>query len=148
MTTQSADLLHTPLFERHQELGAKCADFGGWEMPIEYSGAVAEHGAVRSTVGIFDVSHMGKLRISGPGAVVALNSIVASDLAKIGNGQAQYSMLCNEHGGVIDDFIIYRFTEAMFSSFPMQQTRPRFFNGSASHSLRGSQLKICTMNTE
>ena len=111
MTTQSADLLHTPLFERHQELGAKCADFGGWEMPIEYSGAVAEHGAVRSTVGIFDVSHMGKLRISGPGAVVALNSIVASDLAKIGNGQAQYSMLCNEHGGVIDDFIIYRFTE-------------------------------------
>lgn len=111
MATRSADLLHTPLFSRHQELGAKCADFGGWEMPIEYSGAVAEHWAVRSTVGIFDVSHMGKLRITGPGAIAALNSIVASDLAKIGNGQAQYSMLCNEQGGVIDDFIIYRFTE-------------------------------------
>jgi aminomethyltransferase len=111
MATQSADLLHTPLFARHQELGAKCADFGGWEMPIEYSGAVAEHAAVRSRVGIFDVSHMGKLRITGPGAIAALNSIVASDLAKIGNGQAQYSMLCNEDGGVIDDFIIYRFTE-------------------------------------
>ena len=111
MATQSADLLHTPLFSRHQELGAKCADFGGWEMPIEYSGAVAEHGAVRSRVGIFDVSHMGKLRVTGPGAIAALNAIVASDLAKIGNGQAQYSMLCNEKGGVIDDFIIYRFTE-------------------------------------
>lgn len=111
MAIQSADLLHTPLFSRHQELGAKCADFGGWEMPIEYSGAVAEHAAVRSRVGIFDVSHMGKLRITGPGAVAALNSIVASDLAKIGNGQAQYSMLCNEQGGVVDDFIIYRFTE-------------------------------------
>jgi len=111
MATQSADLLHTPLFSRHQELGAKCADFGGWEMPIEYSGAVAEHAAVRSYVGIFDVSHMGKLRVTGPGAIAALNSIVASDLAKIGNGQAQYSMLCNEVGGVIDDFIVYRFTE-------------------------------------
>ncbi len=111
MATQSADLLHTALFARHQELGAKCADFGGWEMPIEYSGAVTEHGAVRSSVGIFDVSHMGKLRVTGPGAVTALNAIVASDLAKIGNGQAQYSMLCNENGGVIDDFIIYRFTE-------------------------------------
>jgi len=111
MATQSADLLHTPLFSRHQELGAKCADFGGWEMPIEYSGAVAEHAAVRSSVGIFDVSHMGKLRITGPGTIAALNLIVASDLAKIGNGQAQYSMLCNEHGGIIDDFIIYRFTE-------------------------------------
>ena len=111
MSTQSADLLRTPLFSRHQELGAKCADFGGWEMPIEYSGAVAEHAAVRSRVGIFDVSHMGKLRVTGPGAIAALNTIVASDLAKIGNGQAQYSMLCNAQGGVVDDFIIYRFTE-------------------------------------
>ena len=111
MSTQPSDLLHTPLFASHQKLGAKCADFGGWEMPIEYEGAVAEHGAVRSTVGVFDVSHMGKLRVTGPGAVSALNSIVASDLAKIGNGQAQYSMLCNESGGVVDDFIIYRFTE-------------------------------------
>ncbi len=111
MSPQSADLLHTPLFASHQKLGAKCADFGGWEMPIEYSGAVAEHGAVRSTVGVFDVSHMGKLRITGAGTISALNAIVANDLAKIGNGQAQYSMLCNESGGVVDDFIIYRFTE-------------------------------------
>jgi aminomethyltransferase len=105
------DLRHTPLHLEHQSLGAKCADFGGWEMPIEYSGAVAEHQAVRTAVGIFDVSHMGKLRITGPGAVTSLNSVVTSDLGKITAGQAQYSMLCNEHGGVIDDFIVYRYSD-------------------------------------
>ncbi len=87
------------------------ADFGGWEMPIEYSGAVAEHDAVRNSVGIFDVSHMGKLRITGPGAVGALNAIVTSELGKVTAGQAQYSMLCNDSGGVIDDFIIYRYSD-------------------------------------
>lgn len=108
VAVMALDLLHTPLFPEHQSLGAKCADFGGWEMPIEYSGAVAEHRAVRTAVGIFDVSHMGKLRIHGPGAVAALNRLVTSDLGKIVAGQAQYSMLCNAHGGVIDDFIVYR----------------------------------------
>ena len=105
------DLLHTPLYPEHKTLGAKCANFGGWEMPIEYSGAVAEHHAVRTSVGIFDVSHMGKLRITGPGAVAALNGIVTSELGKITAGQAQYSMLCNDSGGVIDDFIIYRYSD-------------------------------------
>ncbi len=105
------DLRHTPLWSEHESLGAKCADFGGWEMPIEYSGAVAEHQAVRTTVGIFDVSHMGKLRITGPGAVSALNTIVTNDLGKITSGQAQYSMLCNERGGVLDDFIVYRYSD-------------------------------------
>lgn len=107
----STDLKRTPLFPAHQALGAKCADFGGWEMPIEYSGAVAEHDAVRNSVGIFDVSHMGKLRITGPGAVTALNAIVTSDLGKISSGQAQYSMLCNATGGIIDDFIVYRISD-------------------------------------
>ena len=107
----ATDLKRTPLFPIHQGLGAKLADFGGWEMPIEYSGAVAEHAAVRHSVGIFDVSHMGKLRITGPGAVSALNAIVTSELGKVSTGQAQYSMLCNDVGGVIDDFIIYRHSE-------------------------------------
>jgi aminomethyltransferase len=107
----ATDLKRTPLFPKHQELGAKMANFGGWEMPIEYSGAVAEHDSVRNTVGIFDVSHMGKLRISGPGAVSALNAIVTSELGKITAGQAQYSMLCNDAGGVVDDFIVYRYSD-------------------------------------
>lgn len=79
-------------------------------MPIEYQGVVAEHGAVRSAVGIFDVSHMGKVRIHGPGAADALNAVLANDLARIGDGQAQYTMLCNDRGGVIDDLIVYRWS--------------------------------------
>lgn len=103
-----ADLKRTPLFPRHEALGAKIADFGGWAMPIEYDGVVAEHTAVREHVGIFDVSHMGKLRITGDGALDAVNAIVTNDINRIADGQAQYSMLCNEAGGVIDDLIVYR----------------------------------------
>lgn len=87
------------------------ADFGGWEMPIEYDGTVAEHTAVREAVGIFDVSHMGKVAIHGPGAVAWVNTVLANDLDRIGAGQAQYSMLLNESGGVIDDLIVYRWSD-------------------------------------
>lgn len=97
-----------PLHETHLSLGAKMGPFGGWDMPIEYtSGTVAEHTAVRSAVGIFDVSHMGKVRILGNGAYAFANSVFTNDLNRIKPGQAQYSMLCNEAGGVIDDLIVY-----------------------------------------
>ncbi len=86
------------------------ADFGGWEMPIEYQGVLAEHSAVRSAAGLFDVSHMGKVRVHGPGAVDFLNGVLANDLARVDDGQAQYSMLCNDEGGVIDDLIVYRWS--------------------------------------
>ena len=102
-------LQRTPLFDRHVALGAKLADFGGWEMPIEYTGTVGEHTAVRESVGIFDVSHMGKMRITGPGAADFVNTLVANDVNRIGDGQAQYSMLCTEDGGIVDDLIVYRF---------------------------------------
>ena len=105
------DLKHTPLYSRHESLGAKIADFGGWAMPIEYTGVVAEHEAVRSDVGIFDVSHMGKLRFTGEAALTAVNAIVVNDINRIGDGQAQYSMLCTPTGGVIDDLIVYRVSE-------------------------------------
>lgn len=101
----------TPLYDRHVALGAKIVDFGGWDMPIEYAGVVAEHTAVRENVGAFDVSHMGKVRVHGPGAVEFINACVTNDLGKIGPGQAQYSMLCNENGGVIDDLIMYRWAD-------------------------------------
>jgi aminomethyltransferase len=104
-------LKKTPLFDRHVALGAKTADFGGWDMPIEYSGVVAEHTAVRTAVGVFDVSHMGKVAVYGEGAVDFLNSILANDLDRIPAGKAQYSMLCNESGGVIDDLIVYRWSD-------------------------------------
>jgi aminomethyltransferase len=104
-------LKKTPLFDRHVALGAKTADFGGWDMPIEYSGVVAEHTAVRTAVGVFDVSHMGKVAVYGEAAVDFLNSILANDLDRIPAGKAQYSMLCNESGGVIDDLIVYRWSD-------------------------------------
>lgn len=102
------ELKRTPLYDRHVALGAKIADFSGWEMPIEYTGVVAEHTAVREAVGIFDVSHMGKLRIRGAGALDAVNAIVTNDINRIADGQAQYSLLCNDNGGAIDDLIVYR----------------------------------------
>lgn len=105
------DLKRTPLHGRHAAAGAKTADFGGWDMPIEYEGVVAEHTAVRTAVGIFDVSHMGKARIHGPGAVDFLNSTLANDLGRVGSGQAQYTMLLNDRGGVIDDLIVYRWAD-------------------------------------
>ena len=104
----------SPLHQRHVSLGAKLADFGGWDMPIEYpaqsgGGVIAEHTAVRERVGIFDVSHLGKAEIIGEGALEFLNSAITNDLNKISDGQAQYTMLCDDQtGGVIDDLIVYR----------------------------------------
>ncbi len=99
--------LHSPLHDRHEALGAKLGDFGGWLMPIEYGGTVAEHTAVREAVGVFDVSHLGKASVVGPGAADFLNSVLTNDLGRIGPGQAQYTLLCNEAGGVVDDLIAY-----------------------------------------
>ena len=104
------ELRHTPLHARHLDRGAKTADFGGWDMPIEYVGTVAEHTAVRTAVGLFDVSHMGKVSVTGAGALDFLNGVLANDLNRIEDGQAQYSMLCNGEGGVIDDLIVYRWS--------------------------------------
>jgi aminomethyltransferase len=105
----TSSLLHTPLHDRHEALGAKLADFGGWEMPIEYpgGGVLKEHAAVREAVGLFDVSHLGKMRVSGVGARDFVNSQFTNDLSRIDVGQAQYSMLCDESGGVVDDLIVY-----------------------------------------
>ena len=112
--------LESPLYKWHINAGAKMADFGGWQMPIEYgkeigalsaSGVIAEHTAVRTSVGIFDVSHLGKIEIKGEGALAFLNKIITNDLNKIGNANAQYNLLCDESGGVIDDLIVYRYSE-------------------------------------
>ncbi|GAA1284180.1 glycine cleavage system aminomethyltransferase GcvT [Pseudonocardia aurantiaca] len=102
------DLLTSPLHDRHTALGATLGAFGGWSMPISYpAGTVAEHTAVRSAVGVFDVSHLGKLSITGPGAADFVNRCFTADLGKIGSGQAQYTLCCAESGGVVDDVIVY-----------------------------------------
>jgi aminomethyltransferase len=105
---------NSPLADKHLQLSAKMADFGGWLMPIEYpgGGVLAEHAAVREKVGIFDVSHLGKVSVKGPGALEFLNSVFTNDLNRISDGQAQYTLHCNSGGGVIDDLIVYRNSES------------------------------------
>ena len=96
-----------PLEDRHRELGATFAEFGGWLMPVSYAGTVAEHTATRTTVGLFDVSHLGKALVTGPGAADYVNAAFTNDLGRIGPGKAQYTLCCNDDGGVIDDLIAY-----------------------------------------
>ena len=102
------NLRRTPLYERHAELGAKLVPFAGWEMPVTYEGIREEHSAVRTHAGMFDVSHMGEVEVEGPGALAFLQRVLSNDLAKIELGGAQYSCLCNEEGGVLDDLFAYR----------------------------------------
>jgi len=102
-----SELLHGPLEDRHRELGASFAEFGGWLMPVSYAGTVSEHNATRNAVGLFDVSHLGKALLRGPGAAQFVNSALTNDLGRIGPGKAQYTLCCTESGGVIDDLIAY-----------------------------------------
>jgi aminomethyltransferase len=110
----------SPLNQKHLDLKAKMADFGGWMMPIEYPGAgvLAEHAAVRERVGIFDVSHLGKASVRGVGALQFLNKCLTNDLTKIHDGSAQYTLLCTPEGGVVDDLIAYRNSETDFFLVP------------------------------
>jgi aminomethyltransferase len=101
--------LTSPLHDRHVAAGAKLADFSGWSMPIEYAGGgvLAEHTAVREAVGLFDVSHLGTATVRGPGAAAFVDSCLSNDLSRIAPGQAQYTLCCDESGGVVDDLIVY-----------------------------------------
>lgn len=105
--SNEADLLHGPLEDRHRDLGASFAEFGGWLMPVSYAGTVSEHNATRNAVGLFNVSHLGKALVRGTGAARFVNSALTNDLNRIGPGKAQYTLCCNESGGVIDDLIAY-----------------------------------------
>src|SRR3954454_3593055 len=101
-------LRRSPLHDRHVALGARMAEFGGWEMPIQYTGVVEEHVAVREAVGVFDVSHLGNAVVQGPGAKEFVNACFTNDLDRIGPGQAQYTLCCDDAtGGVVDDLIGY-----------------------------------------
>ena len=100
----------TPLYPTHQRLGAKLIEFGGWEMPVQYTSIVDEHLAVRKAAGLFDISHMGEILVSGPAAESFLNQTLTNDVRKLTPGQGQYTLCCNENGGVIDDLYAYRLT--------------------------------------
>jgi len=104
-------LLRTPLYERHVALGARLVPFAGWEMPVQYEGVIQEHRAVRTDAGAFDVSHMGEIDVEGPRALELLQGLLSNDLAKLEDGKAQYTLLTNERGGIIDDLIVYRLSQ-------------------------------------
>src|SRR5689334_1386023 len=100
-------LLRTPLYDRHVALGARLVPFAGWEMPVQYEGVIPEHLAVRRDCGVFDVSHMGELEVEGPRARELLQGLLSNDLDRIGPDRAQYTLLTNDEGGIVDDLIVY-----------------------------------------
>ncbi len=104
------NLLRTPFFEHHKAAGGRLIDFGGWELPVQYTGIIEEHKQVRSSVGLFDVSHMGEVFLRGPGALDAIRYLVTNSI-DIPNGHAQYTAMCNPSGGIVDDLIVYRLSD-------------------------------------
>lgn len=115
MTTSS--LLHTPLYEWHAAHGARLVDFAGWAMPVHYGSVVEEHEATRRHAGLFDVSHMGRLRFEGPGAAALLDALVTRRVTDQRPGQVRYALICNERGGVLDDVLIYHLAHAAGGSY-------------------------------
>ena len=117
------ELRSTALVKRHRELGARLIDFAGWDMPVSYSGILEEHRAVRERVGLFDLSHMGEVWVSGPGAAAGLAAALVSDPPRLAIGRAHYSMICADDGGIIDDLIVYRVAEDRFMVVPNASNR-------------------------
>jgi aminomethyltransferase len=107
-------LKRTSLFDEHEKLGGKLVEFGGWEMPVHYTSILDEHQAVRTAAGIFDISHMGELLVGGSAAETFLNQTLTNDVRKLDIGQGQYTLMCNESGGVIDDLYLYRIADAQY----------------------------------
>jgi aminomethyltransferase len=107
-------LQRTPLYERHVSLGARLVPFAGYEMPVQYEGVIAEHRAVRTDCGAFDVSHMGELHLDGPTAHEFLQRMLSNDLDRIGDGRSQYTLLTNEEGGIVDDLVVFRFAHGQY----------------------------------
>ena len=113
----------TALVERHRSLGGRLIDFAGWEMPVQYQGILDEHRAVRQRAGLFDLSHMGEVWVSGPGAGPGLAAALVSDPTRLAVGRAQYSMICADDGGIIDDLIVYRVADERFMVVPNASNR-------------------------
>ena len=110
----SDDLKRTPLFDIQKQLGARMIGFGGWEMPVQYSSIVDEHLAVRSNVGILDLSHMGEIEVRGSGALPLIQRLITNDASKLSDGRVLYSPMCTETGGIVDDLLVYRFDASRY----------------------------------
>jgi aminomethyltransferase len=136
-----ATLKRTPLFERHLELEARMVPFAGWEMPVQYQGVVAEHRAVRADCGAFDVSHMGQLHVDGPTALAFLKEMLSNDVERLDDGQAQYTLLTNEQGGVVDDLIAYRLAHGQYLLVVNASNRATAFDWFKDREPRGTEVR-------
>ncbi len=150
--TANSDNLRTALYQTHVGLGARMVPFGGWDMPVQYAGVIAEVGAVRGGAGMFDVSHMGRLHIGGPNAAGLLDILLTGSASDLRLGRARYCFICNRDGGVIDDTIFYRLSDDEFLLIPNAGNRPQvvlWFDRQLAHHFdgRGVQITDRTMLT-
>ena len=134
-------LHRTPLYERHRALNARMVPFAGWEMPVQYEGVIQEHRAVRSDCGVFDVSHMGEFEVEGPKAHVLLQSLLSNDLEKLEPGGAQYTLLTNERGGIVDDLIVYRLEPGRYLLIVNASNREPDFQWLKEREIAGSDVR-------
>jgi aminomethyltransferase len=134
-------LQRTPLHDRHVAIGVRMVPFAGWEMPVQYAGVIPEHKAVRTDCGVFDVSHMGELEVEGPRATELLQATLSNDLEKIGPGQAQYTLLTNERGGIIDDLIAYRLDDFRYLLIVNAANREPDFRWLKEREIPGSDVR-------
>jgi aminomethyltransferase len=134
-------LQRTPLHDRHVALGARMVPFAGWEMPVQYEGPIPEHRAVRTDAGLFDVSHMGQIEVEGPRALELLQGLLSNDLGRVDPGGAQYTLLTNERGGIVDDLIAYRLDEHRFLLVVNASNRESDFDWIRERELRGSDVR-------
>src|SRR5438445_2748615 len=134
-------LQRTPLHDRHIALGARMVPFAGWEMPVQYEGVIQEHRAVRTDAGVFDVSHMGEIEVEGPQADAFLQSLLSNDLGKVEPGQAQYTLLTNERGGIIDDLIAYRLEPCRYLLIVNASNRDADFRWIKEREVSGSDVR-------
>src|SRR4029450_13951773 len=126
---------------RHVELGARMVPFAGWEMPVQYEGVIPEHRAVRSDCGASDVSHMGQTHVDGPTAQSFLQEMLSNDVDRIGDGEAQYTLLTNERGGIVDDLIGYRFAHGQFLLVVNASTRGPDYEWLKEREPRGCEVR-------
>jgi aminomethyltransferase len=134
-------LLRTPLYDRHRALGARLVPFAGWEMPVQYEGVISEHRAVRLDAGVFDVSHMGEIEVEGPKAEELLQSLLSNDLGRVDVGGAQYTLLTNEQGGIVDDLIVYRIEPGRFLLVVNAANKDLDFEWLKEREIRGTDVR-------
>jgi aminomethyltransferase len=137
----ATQLERTPLYTRHVDAGARMVPFAGWEMPVQYEGVIPEHLSVRTDRGVFDVSHMGQIHVEGPTAHELLQSLLSNDLGRLDDGEAQYTLLTNEHGGIVDDLIAYRINACHFLLVVNAGNRDTAYAWLKEREIRGSEVR-------